>query len=219
MDSTRKSRYHFGFPPTTMGTPGDITRLLDACGNGDPVALGELWRRVQDDLRTMSRRALRRNGHDLTLEPTAAVSELFLRLHGGASPTVFTDRKHFFGSAAIALERVLADHARAKRAIKREGGRRTLPLAVVEDELIDGEAFAMTDGEELDRLLAALGRLADAAPRAAEVVRLRYLSGLDMAEIAATLDVSERTVHRDWLYGKAWLREAMEASQGEKAKS
>jgi DNA-directed RNA polymerase specialized sigma24 family protein len=50
-------------------------------------------------------------------------------------------------------------------------------------------------------------------------VRLRYLSGLDMAEIAATLDVSERTVHRDWLYGKAWLREAMEASQGEKAKS
>jgi RNA polymerase sigma factor (TIGR02999 family) len=214
MDSTRKSRYHFGFPPSTMGTPGDITRLLDACGNGDPVALGELWRRVQDDLRTMSRRALRRNGHDLTLEPTAAVSELFLRLHGGTSPTVFTDRKHFFGSAAIALERVLADHARAKRAIKREGGRRTLPLAVVEDE-----ACAMTDGEELDRLLAALGRLADAAPRAAEVVRLRYLSGLDMAEIAATLDVSERTVHRDWLYGKAYLREAMEASQGEKAKS
>jgi RNA polymerase sigma factor (sigma-70 family) len=68
----------------------------------------------------------------------------------------------------------------------------------------------MTDADELDRLLAALGRLADAAPRAAEVVRLRYLSGLEMVEIAATLDVSERTAHRDWLYGKAWLREAME---------
>lgn len=197
-----------------MSSPGDITRLLDACGDGDPVALGELWRRVQDDLRTMSRRALRRSGNDLTLEPTAAVSELFVRLHGGRTPTVFTDRKHFFGSAAIALERVLADHARAKRALKREGSRRTVPLAVVEDELLDGEAFVTTDADELDRLLAALSRLSDAAPRAAEVVRLRYLSGLEMAEIAATLDVSERTAHRDWLYGKAFLRDALEESPG-----
>lgn len=201
-----------------MSSPGDITRLLDACGDGDPVALGEFWRRVQDDLRTMSRRALRRSGNDLTLEPTAAVSELFVRLHGGRTPTVFTDRKHFFGSAAIALERVLADHARAKRALKREGSRRTVPLAVVEDELLDGEAFVTTDADELDRLLAALSRLSDAAPRAAEVVRLRYLSGLEMAEIAATLDVSERTAHRDWLYGKAFLRDEMEASEGTAAR-
>lgn len=209
MEIFHNLRYNRALISTAMPAPGDITRLLDRCGDGDAAALGELWRRVQDELRTMSRRALGRSGRDLSLEPTAAVNELFLRLHGGSAPTVFSDRKHFFGSAAIALERILADHARARRAAKRDRGRRAMPLAVVEDELVDGEAFASTDPEDLDRLLAALDRLAAEAPRAAEVVRLRYLSGLETVEIAATLDVSERTAHRDWLYGKAYLREAI----------
>jgi len=188
----------------------DFTLILERAGTGDVDAISRLWSLVHDELRTLARRALGRGPVDLTLQPTMLVHEIFLRLHGGKAPSVFTSRAHFFGAAARALERVLIDHGRARVRLKRGGGVSPVPLPHAEDlGLAAHDDPSPERRAELAALTPALAELDRAAPRAAEVVRLKILAGLEEADIAGILDIAPRTVRHDWIYGKAFLRRAL----------
>jgi RNA polymerase sigma factor (TIGR02999 family) len=193
-----------------MSSPS-FTLILERANTGDPDAISRLWALVHDELRILARRALGRGAVDLTLQPTMLVHEIFLRLHGGKAPSVFQSRAHFFGAAARALERVLIDHGRARGRLKRGGGTRPTPIPLVEELLVTDQDPAVgsdlrTDLDSLRRALTALERV---SPRAAEVVRLKVLAGLENADIAGILDIAPRTVGNDWIYGKAFLRKAL----------
>ena len=195
-----------------MAAAAEFHRILERANAGDGEAVSRLWSLVHDELRTLARRALGRGAIDLTLQPTMLVNEIFLRLHGGKAPSIFHSRAHFFGAAARALERVLIDHGRARGRIKRGGGQRPMPFLEELLELDGGGGRTRDAGAEIDArdeiglLTEALGELDRSAPRAAEVVRMKVLGGLENADVAAILDVSARTVGNDWIYGKAFLR-------------
>lgn len=193
-----------------MSSPS-FTLILERANTGDPDAISRLWGLVHDELRTLARRALGRGAVDLTLQPTMLVHEIFLRLHGGKAPSVFQSRAHFFGAAARALERILIDHGRARGRLKRGGGTRPIPIPLVEELLtVDHDAAGVADlRADLEAVSPALAELERRAPRAAEVVRLKILAGLENADIAGILDIAPRTVGNDWIYGKAFLRKAL----------
>ena len=197
------------YAPDMSSAPGDITRLLQLIAGGDETAVGVLWTRVHEEVRRMASAAIARE-HAPTLEPTALVNEVWLRLHGrGSSPRLpFQNRAHFFAAVATTLGRLLVDRGRARSARKRGGhvGRVSFDDAVF--DLTDGGLARLDDGavESLDRLLAAIEALSAVNPRAADVVRLRFMVGLDVATVAEILGISTRTVYDDWLWSKAWLR-------------
>jgi RNA polymerase sigma factor (TIGR02999 family) len=136
------------------------------------------------------------------LQPTALVHEAYLRLLGQRSLD-WRDRAHFFGLAAVTMRRVLVDHARRRRAKKRGAGEEVESLSVVTEV---GEAAV--DLLDLDR---ALDRFAERFPRQAKVVEMRYFTGLEFEDVALALDMSLRTVKRDWTFARAWLRDALGA--------
>ena len=141
-----------------------------------------------------------RPGH--TLQPTALVHEAYLRLTDGAA-IQWQGRAHFFSLAARAMRRILVDHARSRQTLKRGGEQQRLPLeAVPEHELARSPSLEETDLLSLD---AALNKLATAYPRQGRVVEMRFFGGVDSAEIAEVLQVSEATVKRDWQFAKMWL--------------
>jgi RNA polymerase sigma factor (TIGR02999 family) len=197
-----------------MSSPS-FTLILERANTGDPDAISRLWALVHDELRTLARRALGRGAVDLTLQPTMLVHEIFLRLHGGKAPSVFQSRAHFFGAAARALERILIDHGRARGRLKRGRGTRPTPIPLVEELLtVDHDSAEVANLQaDLEAVSPALAELERRAPRAAEVVRLKVLAGLEHADIAGILDISPRTVGNDWLYGKAFLRKALRGSR------
>jgi RNA polymerase sigma factor (TIGR02999 family) len=200
--------------PAALASSTNFSLVLERANTGDPDAISRLWTLAHDELRTLARRALGRGAIDLTLQPTMLVHEIFLRLHGGKAPSVFHNRAHFFGAAAKALERILIDHGRARGRLKRGGGTRPVPIPLLEDLLtIDHDAAGIADlRADLEAVSPALVELERRAPRAAEVVRLKILAGLENADIAGILDISPRTVGNDWLYGKAFLRKALRAA-------
>jgi RNA polymerase sigma factor (TIGR02999 family) len=175
----------------------DITGLLKRIDQGDRAASAELIALVYNELRALARRQMARERVGATLEPTALVHEAYLRLFG-AAPLRCADRRAFFAAAAETMRRVLIDLARRRCRHKRGGNGRRTPLARI-------EAIAEANGEQVLEIDEAISMLEQRQPRIAAVVRLRYYGGLSMAEAAETLDVSERTLHRDWLYGRAWL--------------
>jgi RNA polymerase sigma factor (TIGR02999 family) len=136
-----------------------------------------------------------RTGH--TLQPTALVNELYLRLASGEEPE-WRNRTHFFAVAAITLRRILVDYARAHRAQCRGGGEVMIPLDLA-------EAAAPCTYDDLLAIDMALSQLEREDPRAARVTELRFFAGLDEREIATELGVSEITVKRDWKFARAWL--------------
>jgi RNA polymerase sigma factor (TIGR02999 family) len=150
------------------------------------------------ELRRVARRhlALERPGH--TLQATALVHEVYLRLVPQTEAT-WEDRGKFVGIAAHVMRQILVEHARSRGRLKRGGGAERLPL---EEDVADVSAGA-DRWEELDR---ALDRLAGIDPRRAKVVELRYFGGMTVEEAARTLGVSEKTVKRDWSFARAWLR-------------
>jgi RNA polymerase sigma factor (TIGR02999 family) len=175
-----------------MGDPrGEVTRLLQA---GDTDAVLAL---VYDELRSIAVRHMARERAGHILQPTALVHEAFMRLFAqdGAS---WTERRHFYATAAEAMRRLLVEYARRARAAKRGGdtARVTLGAADIPVELDLEQVVALDDALEV---------LAREDPQAAEVARLRFLVGLDVAETAAALAVSVRTVHRDWVFARARL--------------
>jgi RNA polymerase sigma factor (TIGR02999 family) len=150
---------------------------------------------VYEELRKLARIRLNdeRSGH--TLQATALVHEVYLRLSG---PRRFVSRAHFFKAAAEVMRHILIEHARRKGRDKRGGDAKRLPLNVL-------DLAAMPDSEKILALDDAIERLDQDAPLAASVVRLRFYAGLSIDETAQTLDVSPRTVDREWTFARAWL--------------
>jgi RNA polymerase sigma factor (TIGR02999 family) len=175
----------------------DVTRLLKAWSNGDHAALDRLAEQVYAELRLMARRLVRHEAQGHSLQATALVHEVYLRLVGVGS-LEWRERAQFFGLAARMMRRILVDAARAKHARKR--GSRAIHvtldgLAVLAPEP-DNAMIAVDD---------ALKAFAAIAPRQAQVVELRYFGGLTEAETAALMGTSARTVRRDWELARVWL--------------
>jgi RNA polymerase sigma factor (TIGR02999 family) len=188
-----------------MSGCGEVTRLLRAWCGGDPDALAALIPLVYDELRRLAIGQMRHENPGHTLSPTSLVHESFLKLVEGAHTPDWQDRKHFFVVASKAMRQLLVDHARRKRARKRDAG-----VSVEGVDLIQLPG-APWDVIDLDR---ALNRLAQGEPRMARAVELRFFGGLNLDEIAGAMDVSAPTVSRELRLAVAWLaREIRAGSQ------
>ena len=181
-------------PPDTAR----ITDLLIAAADGRREGLDELVPRLYDDLRRLAAAQMRREADGHSLQPTALVHEAYLRLVDQRRVT-WRSRAHFFGVAAGMMRRILVDHARARLADKRGGGRE--PLSLMGDEAAESPRTI-----DILALNEALGRLAAFSPRQASIVELRYFAGLTIEEAAEVLGISDATLVRDWTVAKAWLR-------------
>jgi RNA polymerase sigma factor (TIGR02999 family) len=175
-----------------------VTTWLHRLRDGDPDALDRLLPLVYDDLRGLARAQLRRERTGHTLGATGLVHEAYLRLSTRDRLSV-EDRRHFFAIAAQSMRRVLIDYARARNRKKRGAGQPVESLDT--DPLLTDEA-----ADEIIALDAALERLAHANERAARVVEQRFFAGLTLEETADVLGVSLKTVQRDWMVARAWLR-------------
>ena len=177
--------------------------LLAALRRGGRESLDELLPLVYDELRLIARRHLAARGvGGATLQTTGLVHEAYLKLVD-QSRAQWSDRAHFLALASLAMRHVLVDRARARVALKRGGERRRVTL--------DDVQIAVDDQPEaLLQLHEALGRLAAVEPRLAQVVECRFFGGLTEDEIAAALDVTVRTVQRDWAKARVLLRRALE---------
>ncbi|MEO7794378.1 MAG: sigma-70 family RNA polymerase sigma factor [Thermoanaerobaculia bacterium] len=183
-----------------------VTELLQAWRRGETAADDKLLELVYGELKRLAAAQLRgeRQGH--TLEPTALVHEAYLRL-AGQKGLDWRDRSHFFGLAATMMRRILVDHARARLADKRAH----LPISISLIGDLPGKREEAVDEAYLLDLDRAIDRLAAAHPRPSRVVELRYFAGLEVEEVAAVLDLSPRTVKRDWAFARAWLLRALQA--------
>lgn len=192
--------------------PGEITKLLHAARAGDGEAAGEVVSRVYQDLKRVARRQMsgEREGH--TLQPTAVVHEVFLRLFrpegsgsGGWVPNALDvqSRAHFLSVAAKQMRRVLVDHARVKKTAKRDFG--------VKIALEDADPARLSTGKEhpFEELDEQLNLLAVRDPAAAQVVELKFFGGLTDEEVALAMSTSFAQVRRDWEFARAWLRQRL----------
>jgi RNA polymerase sigma factor (TIGR02999 family) len=185
----------------------DVTRILDAIGDGDPQAAAQLLPLVYDELRRLAAERMAREKPGQTLQPTALVHEAYLRLVAspgrvsGESKPHWDSRGHFFAAAAEAMRRILIDNARRKLSGKHGGD-----LVHREADPDDFPVVNPRDPLEIMAVHEALDRLAEKAPRKAELVKLRYFLGCTMAEAAQILGVAPATAAEDWTYAKAWLR-------------
>jgi len=191
--------------PVRAEDSSTITDRLLQLRAGDAEAMERLFPLVYDQLRGIAHNALRgeRTGH--TLATTDLVHEAYLRLVD-QTRVQWTDRKHFFAVASQAMRRILVDYARRHGAAKRGGARRPVTL----------DESAMSVDDRADTLMAldeALGRLEQLDPRLARVVECRFFGGLTEEETAEVLDVTARTVRRDWVKAKGWLYQ--ELGEGE----
>jgi RNA polymerase sigma factor (TIGR02999 family) len=181
----------------------DITQLLRAWRKGDAAAANQLAARVYGELRRMARRHMKKEAVGRTLQTTALVHELYLRLLG-IQQIDWQDRSHFFAIAAHTMRRILVDAARARLASKRGGGlQREEHLTAVDLDRIpdipaerDREIVAVDD---------ALIELAQIDPRKARVIELRFFVGLSVEETGALLGISPQSVLRDWRLAKSWM--------------
>lgn len=185
----------------TSADPQTITRLLHGVRGGDASAGAALVPLIYAELGSLAARLFARERREHTLQPTALIHEAWVKLVGHLGR--IDDRQHFFALASQAMRQVLADHARGAARLKRGGGR---PGVTLDGRLGAGPGAAV-DLIDLDDSLTRLARL---NPRHARVVELRVLGGLTIAETAAALDVSDKTVERDWFMAKAWLRTELE---------
>jgi len=177
-------------------SPGDITTLLGRWSDGDGSAFDALVPLIYDECRRIAARQLRQERGDHTLDPTALVHELYLRLVDQRRAS-WANRAHFFGIAARLMRRILVDHARAKHTAKRGGSATFVSLAAATDEASD-----IADVLAIDE---ALERLADIDPDQVRIVEMRLFAGLTVDETAHVLGRSPRTVKREWQLARAWL--------------
>ena len=179
-----------------------VTRALIDASQGNAQAAEDLWTLTYEELRRIAYRLIQGERADHTLSGTALVHEAFVRLID-QNRVQWQDRAHFFAVAAQACRRILIDHARRHRAQKRGGGRARITIDRLQ---IEQERRS----EDLIDLNEALERLSDMDERLGKVVEFRYFGGLSEAEIAEVLDVSERTVRRDWVKARAWLHNELQ---------
>ncbi len=183
--------------PESESPPGEITRLLGELKSGRREAADVLMPLVYRELRQLAASHMRRERSDHTLQATALVNEVYLRLVR-QQHVDWKNRAHFFGVAAGLMRRILVDHARAHRAVRRGGGAQMLQL----NEAI---AFDESQSEDLVALDDALSRLETWDPRQSRIVELLFFGGLTQEEAAEVLGISVRTVKRDWSVARAWL--------------
>jgi RNA polymerase sigma-70 factor (ECF subfamily) len=180
----------------------DVTRLLTAWQDGDSAAADQLLPLVYDELHRAAARAMQGEAIGHTLQPTALVNEVYLRLVDQTAAS-WKNRSQFFGVAAQAMRRILVDHARSRLSDKRGGGARAVTLDDVHDM-----PQSPDESSELDLLSLneALEKLAGFDPDQARVVELRYFAGLNIEETAEALGISPATVKREWVVARAWLK-------------
>jgi RNA polymerase sigma-70 factor (ECF subfamily) len=185
---------------------GDLSGLLGEARAGHADARDRLVRAIYGELRHMAGGLMRHERPDHTLQPSALVHEALLRLLGGEALADVPDRRYLFAAAVRAMRQVLVDHARRRRALKRDGRRVRVPL---------DRALATLEERGLDviALHEALEHLAREHPRQAQVVDLRFFGGLSIPEVAAALGVSDTTAEGDWRLARAWLRGRLGGSQ------
>lgn len=179
----------------------EVTRILNAIGQGDPRAADQLLPLVYDELRQLAAQRLAREKPGQTLQPTALVHEAYLRLVGQGDGPHWEGRGHFFAAAAEAMRRILVDNARRKQSAKHGGGRVRRDVA-----LDDFPVENARDPLEVLAVHEALDQLAQKSPRKAQLVKLRYFLGCTMAEAAQILGIAHATAEEDWTYARAWLR-------------
>jgi RNA polymerase sigma factor (TIGR02999 family) len=175
----------------------EITNLLNAWGGGDEAALAKLTDRVYPELRLMAHRYMKNEAQANTLQATALVHEVYLRLVD-VTKVQWRARAQFFAVAARIMRRILVDAARARGSRRRDG----IPVKV---SLDDSVVISSSPDRSILAVDEALSAFSELAPRQAKVVELRYFGGLTEEEIVAALNISLRTVRRDWNLGKAWL--------------
>lgn len=181
----------------TGSSAAEITDLLRAWGNGDEHALETLIPLVYDELHRAAHRYMSQEAPDHTLQTTALVNEVYLRLVGVRGVT-WQDRGHFFALCAKLMRRILIDFARSRRSLKRGGTASSVSL----DEALVVSNTPRADLLDLDDALKSLETFDQ---RKSRVVELRFFGGLSVAETAAVLNVSPETVQRDWRLAKDWL--------------
>jgi len=207
-----RNGFHVFLTEVYLPDKSTVTKWLEEAKNGNQNAAQELWAVVYQEVRQMAAGKLSKERQTANLQATMLVSETYLKMWPkDKEPPNFEDRKHFFGSIARVMEHYLIDYARSRGRLKRGGDRKRVSLTIADGELKNIETV---DGDSLDDLLKALKTLENVMPRAAEVVRLRYISGHTIKQTAIALDISDRTVVDDWEYARAYLRREMsEANQ------
>ena len=179
--------------------PGTVTLLLRRIRSGHPAAWHDVMEVLYPELHRMAQRFIRAEPSERVLQPTALVHEAYLRLVSHRDHN-WENRAHFFAAAARVMRRILVDQARGRTAGKRSG--RMIALS----DVADLSAFTAVPSEDLLALEEALNELEKLSPRQMRVVELRYFGGLTMEEIAETLELTPKTVSRDWAVARAWLK-------------
>lgn len=180
----------------------DVTTLLTQAADGDSKAANQLLPLVYEQLRAIAQRRMASENPGHTLQATALVHEVFLRLLGDRR-VPWQNQAHFYATAAQAMRRVLLDHAKAKGRQKRGGGQKKMPLNVA-------DLAATENPEQILALDTALCRLEEQNPEAAQVVRLRFYAGMSIDQTAEVLEMSPRTIDRRWKFARAWLYKMLE---------
>lgn len=177
----------------------ELTNILAAIEQGQSQAAEELLPLVYEELRRLAAWRLAQERPGQTLQATALVHEAWLKLTGGEAERRWNDRNHFFAAAAEAMRRILVDNARRKRCARHGGELERVDLAAIQ------VPAPVQDEDDLLAVHEALDELAALHPRKAELVKLRFFVGLNFAEAAEVLGISEVTAKRDWAFARAWL--------------
>jgi len=185
----------------------DVTRILFAIEQGDPLAAEQLLPLVYDELRKLAAQKIAQEAPGQTLQATGLVHEAYLRLVDVEKAQRWNSRGHFFAAAAEAMRRILIENIRRKRGPVAGGGLQRVDLSHVEVEIQGPEPDLLALSEALDRLQAE-------DPRAAELVKLRFFAGLTRQQATEVLGVSIATVDNDWAYAKGWLRAELSELSG-----
>jgi RNA polymerase sigma factor (TIGR02999 family) len=189
----------------SVSDPGEVTRLISEMRQGNQKAAEQLMPLVYHELRRMAAAAMNRERPGHTLQPTAVVHEAYLRLLGGENLSV-ENRAHFFALAARSMRQVLVDHARRKLAGKRGG---EIHQRV---ELEDHLALTEQQSEEVLALHDALEQLQQLDVRQAQIVEMHYFAGNSVEEIAAVLEISDRTVKRELQTARLFLKQQLKGT-------
>ena len=189
-------------PSPERGGLGELTRALEDARLGGPAEAERLAALLYEELRGIARREMAAERNDHTLQPTALVHEAYLRLVG-SNGDGFADRTQFLSAGAVAVRRVLVEHARKRARLKRGGDRARVDLAKLElaDEERDEAVLALDE---------ALQKLEAFSPEHARTVELRFFAGMTVDEIAVFRGVSPSTVQREWRFARAWLHGELE---------
>jgi RNA polymerase sigma factor (TIGR02999 family) len=176
----------------------DVTRILQSIEEGDTQAAKDLLPLVYDELRKLASVLMAQETSSHTLQPTALVHEAYLRLVGTQETPNWANVGHFFAAAAEAMRRVLINHARDKRRLKRGGGNQRVDLSTI-------GLGANAPVEDVVEFNDALEKLEQREPQSAALVKLRCFAGLTQGEAATTLGIPRRTADRYWAFARAWI--------------